>query len=380
MRRINKLHVGLAVSILLFLLLGYWIVKPDAAQDKPPYLSFSADVDGVKAWRELLSGKIDHVKEWRLGWDRLPQSTKQLLVAVQPDMSTSEDQDAILSWAERGNDVIVFDQQPLEWENHFPLVDSKVAKQPTAVNTAHTITRSNETDKAAFQGTVDSGYRLMPDSDLQGIFADEEGLLAGKRKVGQGSITMVLTPNWVTNGEILKNSHFELIWPLFGGDWAAIWIDETHHGYGTSSGLASVYPAWLKLAGVELALALLAWLWLRGKRFGPVYTPRAWTVRRGDETLLAAGGWYERLGYRGEALAHQRLHLRQLLFERWGLSPSATIEQARDAARARLPEAQVHQLSRLLEDSPSAQSGVSTKAFVERTREMGELIAIIEKE
>jgi hypothetical protein len=196
--------------------------------------------------------------------------------------------------------------------------------------------------------------------------------------MGAGHLTMVLTPEWLTNERILAHSHFELVWPLFAHPWSTVWLDETHHGYGTTPGLPAVYPAWIKLAALQLGLALLAWLWLRGKRFGPVYTPRAWTVRRGDETLLAVAGWYERLGFSREALSHQQLHLRQLLFERWGLSPSATAQQAANAARGRWPEAQAARLARLLEAPPALPVGV--KLFVQRTREMGEMIAYLEKE
>ncbi len=83
MRGLNKLHVGLALSILIFLALGYWLVKPKLP-DQPPYLSFSADIDGTKAWKELLSTKQKAVKEWRLSWKNLPNGKAMLLVALQP--------------------------------------------------------------------------------------------------------------------------------------------------------------------------------------------------------------------------------------------------------------------------------------------------------
>ncbi|MEB4799285.1 hypothetical protein P5G65_36075, partial [Paenibacillus chondroitinus] len=94
----------------------------------------------------------------------------------------------------------------------------------------------------------------------------------------------------------------------------------------------------------------------------------------------AVAAWYERLGYRREALAQQQLFLRQLLYQRWGLSPSASVLQAAEAARGRMPEAQAAQLMRLLAEPPVESGGVSTTAFVQRTREMGEMIAYLEKE
>ncbi|MFD0698260.1 DUF4350 domain-containing protein [Paenibacillus sp. GCM10027628] len=394
MRQLNKLHAGLALSIMLFLLLGYWTVKP-AVTDQPPFLSFSADVDGTKAWREWLSKKQQKVKEWRLGWAYLPNQTSMLLVAIQPSVVTMPDREKLLSWVRQGNDMILFDQHPDGWQEWAidPVKDDPKDKE--RVTTAKTITASPGyiQTEGSLTGKVDTLYRLKPNGQGQDLFSDEQGVLARRVAVGAGSITVVLTPNWMMNGTIVKESHFELIWPLFAKSWNAVWVDETHHGFGTKPGLLAVYPAWLVLASTQLGLALLLWLWLRGKRFGPVHTPRAWTVRRGDETLQAVAAWYERLGYRDEALAHQQQLLRQLLAQRWGLSPSASTEQAAEAARGRWPEAQAALLARLLGDPPPAagggdgaspraakQRGVSTKAFVQRTREMGEMIAYLEKE
>ncbi|MBP1990892.1 DUF4350 domain-containing protein [Paenibacillus eucommiae] len=436
MRKLNKLHIGLAVSIVLFLCLGYLIVKPER-ENNPPYLSFSPDADGVKAWRELLESKPGKVREWRLGWGELPPGGGQLLVAVQPGEIAQEQLAEITEWVRQGNDLMVWDQQPYEWAERFPIAipqnenesgnknqneinnethNQEQAETGLAAGQVRVITQEGITNgQEALKGVVQTSFRLQPADTLpteqlqqsqqsqqtqfpqQILLSDEQGVLASRVEVGSGSITMVLTPEWLMNGTILSDSHFELVWTLFMDSWDTVWIDETYHGYGTARGLPSIYPAWLKLAGVQLGIALLCWLWLRGKRFGPVYTPRAWTVRRGDETLLAVAGWYERLGYRSEALSHQQLHLRQLLYERWGLSPSATAQQAAQAARVRWPEAQAERLARLLEAAPhnsaqndaaggeDVQSGaqrgqVSAKAFVEQTRELGEIIAYLEKE
>jgi hypothetical protein len=370
---LNKLHAGLAISIFLFLLLGYFILKPKA-EDKPPFLSFSADLDGVKAWRELLESKNSRVKEWRLDWSELPVGKNQLLAAVQPDAVSKEDVKHILEWVKQGNDLILLDQQPYEWSSYFPIVQGD--ENMSALDEVRPIFREGDA-KDKWTGVVQTGFRLKPSPEQHVLFSDKSGVLASQMAMGAGHLTMVLTPEWLTNERFPAHSHFELAWPLFAQPWDTVWLDETHHGYGTTRGLPAVYPAWIKLAALQLGLALLAWLWLRGKRFGPVYTPRAWTVRRGDETLLAVAGWYERLGFSREALSHQQLHLRQLLFERWGLSPSATAQQAANAARGRWPEAQAARLARLLE-APALPGGV--RPFVQRTREMGEMIAYLEKE
>lgn len=103
---LNKLHVGLALSIVLFLALGYWLVKPKLP-DLAPNLSFSADVDGTKAWKELIGTKQSAVKEWRLDWKHLPSGTSMLLVAIQPSAVTKSDREYLLKWVQAGNDAII---------------------------------------------------------------------------------------------------------------------------------------------------------------------------------------------------------------------------------------------------------------------------------
>lgn len=392
---LNKLHVGLALSIVLFLALGYWLVKPKLP-DLAPNLSFSADVDGTKAWKELIGTKQSAVKEWRLDWKHLPSGTSMLLVAIQPSAVTKSDREYLLKWVQAGNDAIIFDREPQGWASWETVrVDggakgtqgkageqgeqSKPDKQDTSASTIR-VSAGYASAEGTLTGKVESSYRIQPGGSGQALFEDERGVLASRVQEGAGSITMVLTPTWMQNGTIDEASHFELIWPLFAKSWDAVWVDETHHGYGTKPGLLAVYPAWLVLASAQLGLALLLWLWLRGKRFGPVHTPRAWTVRRGDEGVHAVAAWYERLGYRREALGQQQLFLRQLLYQRWGLSPSASALQAAEAARGRMSEAQAAQLVRLLAEPPAESGGVSTTAFVQRTREMGEMIAYLEKE
>ncbi|MEX1030100.1 MAG: DUF4350 domain-containing protein [Paenibacillaceae bacterium] len=396
MPRLNKLHFGLVLTIICFLLIGYWIVKPDLER-YPAYLSFSPDVDGTKAWRQLLEQRQSQVREWKLTWRDLPQHENQLLVVIEPIGVTDDERAELRSWLTQGNDLILFHHAPIGWDE-FSLVEQEEANSNSNSNSVHTIYTGGSIEGEGLSALVVTSNRLADSTEQQDVlFTDSEGILGSRVAVGAGSLTVVLAPDWLTNDAILEHSHFELVWPLFHKRWDAVWIDETHHGYQQKPGLLAVYPAWLVIACIQLSAALLFWLWLRGKRFGPVYTPRAWTVRRGDETLQAVAGWYERLGLRGEALIHQQQLLRQLLYEHWGLSPSASTAQAAALARGRWPEAQVARLVRLLELGPPAQPGgvqsppgapvvhphpqspVHAKAFMAHTREMSEIIALIEQ-
>lgn len=225
-----------------------------------------------------------------------------------------------------------------------------------------------------------SPVRIVPGPGDEVLVSDKQGVLASRMKVGGGSATLVLEPEWLQNGEALKASHLDLMWPLFAEERTAVLFDETHHGYGVKPGLFALYPAWLLLASIQLASALALWLWLKGKRFGPVHVPREWTVRRGDETVRALAVWYRRGGLMEDALGHGRRRLRQLLAQRWGLGPDTSPAQAAAAARSRWSAEDAQRLERALQPLPlpSGRGKAARQEFMRRSRDNAELTAMLE--
>lgn len=322
MNRSAKLHASLAVCIFLFIGLGLALIRPGLT-DYPPYLSFSPDVDGIKGLRLLLEEEGANVKEWRLPPERLPDGSGQLYIAVQPFGVTHESAKTWREWAEQGNDVVLFGANP-HWIDGWKTVYMDPDEADGQVTAEFT-----EGVEETFDAEVSSEIRLKPAEDLpqpvpfgeQVLIWDAEGVLAVKQTAGRGSVTLALTSDWLMNENILEKSHFELTWRLLGGEVAGrtIYFDEYHHGYSISPGITQVYPLWLLAGLLQAGLAAAAWLWWKGKRFGPVYTPRAFTVRRGDETLLAAAGWYRRGRLSFEALNYEVEHLIGLLQVRSGV-------------------------------------------------------------
>lgn len=314
MNKETKLQGLLAICVFLFIGLGLALARP-GLPDYAPYLSFSPDTDGVKGIRLLFERGGAAVKEWRLPPERLPDGGgDQLYIAVEPQGTAKESGDALLQWAEAGNEVIVFGEAgiPLLEELSPLYVDPGLAD-----GIVYAVSRDGVETAAA--ATVTGEQRLKIAGGAAGtetLLRDEAGVLAVRKEVGAGSVTVSLTGEWLTNGNILTADHFELSWRLLNGADAAgrtVYFDEYHHGYSVSPGIAQVYPEWLLAALLQVALAGAAWLWQRGKRFGPAYTPRVFRVRRGDETLLAVAGWYNRGGLAAEALGHSVAHLRHLL-------------------------------------------------------------------
>ncbi|MCP3774782.1 DUF4350 domain-containing protein [Paenibacillus sp. MZ04-78.2] len=373
----NKLQIALAVSIVAFLLFGYVLVKPDLP-DLPPYLSTSADRDGTKAVFTLLKEQGAPVKAWKQPWRSLPSGGRHKLIVIQPYTLAAKEWEEIRTWVSGGNELVLFHDAPAE------LDEFSLTKTGKAGSAAVAITDLTGQPGTGLSGKVASAYRLEEAPGMKPLLKDERGIIAGRAAIGQGSMTLLLVPEWMRNDGILEHSHFELIRPYLqtSPETVGLWFDEYHHGLYEKPGLLAVYPGWLLAVLLQLTLGALLWLWMKGVRFGPAYTPRAWTVRRGDETLLAAAGWYERRGLAREALAHQARYVRGLMRERWGVRLDATVTQALAAAKPHLSKEELEQLAAVLRSWQAAEEAASysPKQFEKDSRMADSVIRRLERE
>ncbi|WP_134684462.1 DUF4350 domain-containing protein [Brevibacillus migulae] len=371
----RKLLLSLSVAILLFLSIGYWGIKPERI-DYPAYLSFSPDKDGIKAFRLLLEKKGKAAKEWRQSWRFLPQEQGQALLVIEPGPLQPGEQEAIMDWVAEGNDLILFQQDPELTE----LFTIEYTAEPDTLWSDVEVMEPE--DGGIEKASVETDARLLGDDDITALLADEYGILAARKEVGAGSVTLFLTPEWLQNENILEHGHFELLWPYLQGAYTAVWFDEFHHGYQQQPGLLAVYPEWLLFITVQIALALLLWIWWKGKRFGPVYTLREWVVRRGDETMLAVAGWYERRRLAKDACRHQEQYLRRLFQEKWGLPAAASDQEVVRAAKNRWDDHAVSRLGALLKRLQDIQTEkrYGGAELIRDSKWIDEIISRLEKE
>jgi hypothetical protein len=376
----NKHYVGLIGCILLFMAFSYWVGQSQTAA-YPPYVSFSAHAEGTKALRLLLEEKEAKPVEWRQSWIQLPKRGQDTLLVVEPQDVGKNEQKELLQWVKEGNHLLLFHQQPEGYPDFaVKALDADTADADPAP--IHKLRTGAGGEAASFDAEIVTRSRLQPSDKLTVLLQDEQGIVAGRASYGEGTITVFLTPEWLTNGRILQHKHFELIWPYLNNPAHTLWIDEYHHGYRIEPGLLSVYPSWLLLIYAQLLLALLLWLWWKGKRFGPVYTPREWVVRRGDETILAISSWYERQRCNRDALQHQLAFLRQLLLERWGLRVQAPFAELIPAAARKWSPQQVGLLEQLQQrlDEIEQVEAYPTKQFVSDSHLISQIIDVLEKE
>lgn len=393
MTRTNRTQALLAVCVFIFIGLGFAFIRPGLT-DYAPYLSFSPDLDGTKALRTLLEREGADVREWRLPPDRLPKAEGQLYVAIDPYTMTQTAGEELTAWAsDYGNDVVVLEHVPgplnpwgtedSEWtedEEAQPIKAEPVKENETEAY----VTAVGESKETRHEAVVESFLRLTDVGENEVLLKDERGVIAARRSIGQGSVTMALTPEWTQNENILEGEQFELLWSVLGGDSVAgrtIYIDEYHHGYADSPGISQVYPPWLLAAFGQIAAALVIWLWWKGKRFGPAYTPREFRVRRSDETLLAVAGWYRRGKLTRESLGYRVEHLKRALsLKGIGLPGSASAADVALAAKKVLKPETAEALKHVLFRWERTDGAYSEKQWVEDSAVLDEALRTIEGE
>jgi len=371
MGSLRTYRVALVVALLLLLLIGAFVVKPEAPA-YPPYVASSAQADGSKAVVLLMQEKGMRVREWWQPMKFLPPQEGQVLVSLQPRGVIEREE--LLDWVAAGNDLILFDEEPQDWEEaSFTVRTIEKGMVQRKIHGPHLV--------ADATGTARTTARLKEDPDMETLISDEAGILGGRTQVGDGTITLFLVPEWMTNGQIAKQAHFEAIWPFLQEKWSVVWMDEYHHGYREQPGIFALYPGWLIAGFAQLGLLLLFVVWWRGKRFGPIYTLREWTVRRGDETLLAVASWYERRRLAVDALRHREAYLRQMLYERWGIPQRAELHEIVSMARSKWSIEESEQMDRVLQRLEQAKTGKYTpKQLLADSLLLDEIIKRLEKE
>lgn len=378
---------ALAVLMLVLIALGTAGLQSRKSEDMPPYLSFSADADGLKGLYTLLSERAGKTRQWRESWRSLPQGTGHTLIAVQPGGIGTKEEQPLLDWVAKGNRLLLFSQrEPAYLAGAGVRVRNPLlAVEGQGASVRITLGQGGEGGSEGRAQAPAARYRLSKSpQQAQVLLADGPGIVAASYEHGTGSITVVVAPEWLRNDRIMLEEHFELIWPILRQETEGrtVWFDEYHHGYTAKRGLTRVFPAWLLAMFAQAALCALLWLWLRGKRFGPVQTPREWVVRRGDETLTALAGWYRRRSLHREAIVQQGEYLRQLLQERWGIRTAASPEEASAIARLYGGDQMADRLETVLERIEyvrQSSRGYSSKEFVKDSMAVARVVEAVER-
>jgi hypothetical protein len=306
--------LGLIVLLLFFIIISY-IFLSQKPKDYQNYLSHSPSPTGVKAIFTYLESELNKVESWSHSPDLLTDDEEdKLLIMVEPTfIPETEEMNAYKSFIEKGNTILLFKENP---QGMFGLKSYPIEKD---FNEEYV--EIFQQDEKKYHAQINSIIRLVPNNGDEILLSDESGALALKRKIGEGELISVVTPEWMTNGSIKKHEHISLILSLINEveNRKTVMFDEYLHGQQNQSTLTTIYPNWFLLLMLQFILLTVLWLWTKGKRFGSIFVPREGSVRFSDEGLKALAAWYSRGRMYRESLLIQADYNKLLIQEKWGI-------------------------------------------------------------
>ncbi|WP_257474996.1 DUF4350 domain-containing protein [Bacillus sp. MCCB 382] len=315
----------------LFIGIGV-IVSPEKLKEYPAYVSESPSPTGLKALYTYLDDEGESVRRWTLSPDRLnKKGTGQLLIMAGPfTIPDQQEMDEYEDFMRSGNTILLL------MDNPKGMFGTKAV--PGGEGIGSSVIRDG--DGHTYQAEMLSDVRLEEADGDTVLLDDVSGTIAYKSEVGEGQLIVSTTPAWMTNGNILKKDHLSMILLLLKNGEASdgpILIDEYLHGGESGATLTTLYPAWLLLLLLQLAIFILLTLWMQGKRFGSILVPREEMVRFSDERIKALSAWYLKGKQYKVSLLIQSDYIRLLFQERWGIPTSKEWSELKGPLERRLP-------------------------------------------
>jgi len=303
----GRTWIWLIVLLILFLTISYFSFSPKP-QVYPSYVTDSPSPTGVKAVYTYLKKELN-VTIWTKPPELLPKNgEKKLLIMVEPSFLTNKaEEQKYVSFMEEGNTILLLKVNPKGMFDIETLFIEENIPSPT-----------HDKDNKVVKSLINSQYRLQSTKQDQILIQDNLGPIALSHPYGKGKMIVSVTPEWITNENILKLSNLTQVLNLIEeGKTNVILFDEYIHGGKNTSSMLTIYPMWFLLFILQGGVLILLWLWLNGKRFGPIFIPREESVRFSDEGIQAIAAWYLRGKRYHDSLLLQADYVKVMVHERW---------------------------------------------------------------
>lgn len=329
----NRIWLWTALALLLFIGIGF-LLSGEQPKTYNKFLSTSPSPTGMKAFYTYMQDEQADIDRWYGQPSKLPKAShKQGLIMVGPYFRYQEEEEQrYKGWMEQGNTILLMKQDPVGY------FGTKIEYTEPSTEASKLKGKNGETYEAHVPGNI----RLRLQNGDEELLSDDQGTVALKRSFGKGELIISLQPEWVTNGAILNQDHMELsLFLVNQTNASSLLVDEYGHGQDNLPTYLTVYPQELLVFMLQLAILTILAIWIRGKRFGPVYLPREAEVRFGDERLRALAAWYMRSDFFNESLSIQEQYVRYAVSERWGVSIKHSWKEIFEVIQSRLTEDQV---------------------------------------
>ncbi|SHN31188.1 DUF4350 domain-containing protein [Gracilibacillus kekensis] len=303
-----------AVVFFLILILVSVFTRNSTPTPYPPYLVESPAPTGLKGFYTYLNQNQYQVEDS----ESLPNktSTGEVRFLLNPPIySENSVEKHYQDYLKNGNTIILAKQNP---DSLFG-IETEYAMEAFFNEEDQTLEVTHQNQ--SFDVLHDSTHRIVLHEDDRVLLKDEFGVLAIERELGEGSLIVLTEPDWLTNGQITKEQHLDVLFTILPiQDMETVIFDE--YGLTDSGGLVSpfaLYPNWSYILLVQGIIATIFLLWHQGKRFGPITTVREETVRFSDERLKALAIWQLKGKNYQPSIKDQLDYLQEAIRQRYGI-------------------------------------------------------------
>jgi hypothetical protein len=256
-----------AAAVVALLLLFAVVNRLTPTPKGPASSSYATSARGAAAYAELLEAAGRRVTRVRRPLAQRAPAPGTTLVVLGAARLAPEEAAAIGSFLQDGGRLVVAGTGELDWLEAAVGGPAPGARQ-AARGSAEPIGTEPETAEVGEVRTAEGGELTALDGATP-ILGGQGSVLAAVQDVGsQGRVIVLADPSPLQNRALAEADNAAFALALAGPGGRPVAFLETVHGYG-ATGLSAL-PASAKWALVLLGLALVAFVWSRARRLGPV--------------------------------------------------------------------------------------------------------------
>jgi hypothetical protein len=291
-----------------------------------PGSSYATAPDGLAAFRTLLTRFGHDVSVQRGTVSRQHLDPETTVFVIEPSELTADDSAALLEFVTQGGRLVIGGRTPFYLRN---LRDDPPRWQFTG-DTSWTEIDPSLADVREIQSAGEGSWS-SPGTSTVLVGAADRALLT-QEHVGAGDIAYLADASPLENAYLANADNAAFALELAGDTGRPVVFAEGVHGFDAHRGLSAVPGAW-KLALILLAVAALAFVWSRARRFGPPDRNARELPPARAEYVDALSVSLERTRAPAAALAPAQRWARERLASRAGLGPAPGDEALARAAR-----------------------------------------------
>jgi hypothetical protein len=296
----------------------------------PTSSSYATAADGMAAYAELLEQHGHPVSRMRTPVheddDLSPGDT---LVVADPDNLDAEEADAIAAFVRRGGRLIA--AGPTTGPALRRLLGSSLAWASVPVRSARPVVPVPEVAGVPEVQADERGAWRSTGAGLP-VLASDRAVLVAVADVDRGRV-VALADASVLHNDLLDQAGNAAFGVAAAGERSRrVRFAEAGHGYGRTGGLEALPSAW-QWAAALAALAGLAWMWTKGRRFGPPDELERELPPPRRVYVDAVAASLAKTRSPGTALAPLQRAARDRVARRAGLPAEATPDEVAAAAR-----------------------------------------------